>query len=453
MTDRVQAYRRFVESAARDLAGDGYLFDSPRCRFVPEPGDMLVAPPGAEVVQGPMGVAVQLQGGARLPVVGVGFERLREAFRLLPCTYSRLTLELGSAAEAVIEQAFSKVLFAPAAVAALESRVPAVELVRFPGSPYELVRSYWRNSCAVRARIVERGLPETVQAFRELLLELHEFLLLGEASEGGRSSFYLPASALGRKRPEPGTFYEAASSFERGATTTIIKSGARVAVPFLGGVSYWQLLAESVEDLEAIADERRLDEDGLELGQVVLGRAEDEAQAKPWFLPPRPLTEGHFEALLAALRAAHAALETSDAAATLAALGAFHHRFVRIHPLPSGNQSLSMSFVNAALGRALGAGMPHLLLDQLALRFDGAAYRRLFSRAARAWAVWPSGADAVAPAERLRHLMRLRAELNDFVTATGRAASLLEARALVASRADGAELALLSDRRGAPQPI
>ena len=122
----------------------------------------------------------------------------------------------------------------------------------------------------------------------------------------------------------------------------------------------------------------------------------------------------------------------------LAALGAFHYRFVRLHPLPSANQSISMAFVNATLHRLLGIGIPHLLLDQLALRFTLPAYQQLLARAARAWsAPWPNATD------RLRHLLHLRAELNAFVSELSEAPSLLEARALLAERPDAARLALL----------
>jgi hypothetical protein len=220
-----------------------------------------------------------------------------------------------------------------------------------------------------------------------------------------------------------------------------LTSGARVSVPLLGGQQYWQLLAESVSDAEALGDERALSVDGVALGQVVRARAEDEARARPWFLPPRPLLDAHFDALLAALRDARAAEEARDLPGVLAALGAFHYRFVRVHPLPSGNQSLSMSFVNAALRRSLGVGMPHLLLDQLALRFDLSAYQRLFARAARAWcAPWPS------PSERLRQLTTMTKMLNELVSSVGAAASLVEARALLPSMSYAAELALLIDR-------
>ncbi len=214
-------------------------------------------------------------------------------------------------------------------------------------------------------------------------------------------------------------------------------------MPLLGGVNYWQLLAESVADGAALADERQLDVEGLDLGRVVRARAEGEAESRPWFLPPRPLNDRHFAALAADLSAARAAQARRDVPGALASLGAFHYRFVRAHPLPSGNQSLSMSFVNMMLGRVLGTGIPHLLLDQLALRFQLPAYQQLFARAARVWSAWPSQAPGVTPSERLRHLLRMRNELNDFVSALGGSATLLEARALLATRADGAELALL----------
>ena len=436
--DRQQAYERFVEQAARQPSQDGYLFDAPRCRFAPEPSDELVAPPGAEVVQTPDGVAVQLPGGARLPLHGFELEALRRVFARLPCSYSRVTIELGPLAPSFIEQAFSKVLFAPKAVAELEVELPALELVRFPGSPYEVVRSYWRNQCAVRRRLDERGLPDSVEQLRELLLELHELLLLGPSDAAGRSSFYLPASSLGRKRPAPGTFYETPSELERRGSETILTGGARVSVPLLGGLHYWQLLAESVDDAGALTDERELRIDGLSLGQIVRARSAEESESRPWFLPPRPLSDAHFAALLASLSEAERAIAERNAPAALGALAAFQHRFVRLHPLPSGNQSLSMSFVNASLRRLFGMGIPHLLLDQMALRFDLPAYQKLFGRAARAWsAPWPNAA------ERLRHLLRMTKVLNAFITSLQNAPSLIEARALLTDERHAADIALL----------
>jgi len=444
---RQEAYRSFVYASLQSSNEDGYLFDTPRCRFRPEPSDELVAPPGAEVVRVGGAALVQLPGGARLPLTGFTFEKLRAVFAQLPCSYSRLTIELGNLAESFIEQAFSRVLFAPRAVAELEAELPNVELTRFPGSPYEVVRSYWRNSCAVRRQLLEREPPRDAAELRELLLELHELLLLGEDSAGSRSSFYLPASLLGRKRPAPGTFYEVSSSFERRGAETILTSGARVSVPLLGGLNYWQLLGESVDDVAAVIDERSLSAGGLDLGQLLRARSEDEGESRPWFLPPRPLQAAHFERLLAELRAADAAEAARDLPAALRALASFHYHFVRIHPLPSGNQSLSMNFVNARLQRLLGSGIPHLLLDQLALRFELSAYQRLFARAAQVWSAWPKSAAGVTAAERLRHLIRMRSELNDFVSQLANSKSLIEARALLAgtSGRSGAELALLVD--------
>lgn len=442
---RVNAYRAFVAQEEASSRGDGYLFDTPRCRFALEPGDELRLAPGAQLRQEGTQSFVQLPGGARLPITGIPAEKLRAALAKLPCSYSALTLELGSLAPSFVEQAFSKILFAPHAVAELELEQPSLELVRFPGSPYEVVRSYWRNSIAVRRELEARPLPQSVANLRALLLELHELMLLGEPSSGGRSSFYLPASLLGRKRPEPGTFHDVPTGLERRGGETLLTSGARVSAPLLGGALYWQLLAESVNDDGALAAERELTLDGVSLGQLVTARTEEESVVRPWFLPPRPLTDAHFEGLLHTLEQAHAAQREGDRAAAVQALALFHYRFVRVHPLPSANQSLSMSFVNVVLRRLFGVGMPHLLLDQLALRFEPRAYQSLFARAVQAWiAPWPS------PAERLRHLMHQRQELNAFVHEVRNSASLLEARALLLTgprereRERGAELSLLS---------
>lgn len=433
----LEQYRRFVEACPE--SDDGYLFDAPRCRFWPEPSDLLMAPPGAQLREGPAGPVVTLPGGAELPLPGFELGQLRAVFAALPCRHSRLLIELGPRAQDFVECAFSRVLFAPEAVAALERELPALEVVRFPGSPYEIVRPYWRNMLAVRTRLgvtLEQRLAGV--ELGQLLLELHTLLLTGEPEPGGRSSFYLPASALGRKRPTPGQFYEEETGLERRGAELLLTRGARVSVPLLGGAHYWQLLAESVSD-EGALSERRLSSGPLQLGQVVLARSEQEPQSRPWFLPPRPLEIGHFDALAARWQGACAALGRGDGPALLAELAAFHYWFVRLHPLPSGNQSLAMSFVNLALQRWRGVGIPHLLLDQLALRFELAAYRQLFARAVSAWdAPWPS------PADRLRQLIRHRSELNELVSELAKAPTLLEARALLPERSHAGRLALLS---------
>jgi hypothetical protein len=439
-SERIAAYRAFVAAEAAARRDDGYLFDEPRCRFALEPGDELVLAPGASLRSDGNQTFVQLPGGARQLISGFPAEKLRAALAKLPCSYSALSLELGPLAKSFIEQTFSKVVFAPHAIAELELEQPSLELVRFPGSPYEVVRSYWRNSIAVRHHLEDRGVPRDAAELRQLLLDLHRTLLLGDDRGGARSSFYLPASVLGRKRPEPGTFYDTPTELERRGAQTILTGGARVSVPLLGGALYWQLLAESVNDEGALAAERELTLDGVPLGQVVTARSEDESVARPWYLPPRPLGAAHFDGLLHTLEQAHAAQRAHEPGAAIQALARFHYRFVRVHPLPSANQSLSMSFVNVVLRRLFGVGMPHLLLDQMALRFEAHAYQSLFARAVRAWvAPWPS------PAERLRHLMHQREELNGFVREMAKNASLVEARAFMVQRPSGAELSLLSD--------
>jgi hypothetical protein len=418
--ERIEQYRRFVEQSP--VREDGYLFAEPRARFRPEPGDELLA------VQ-PMAVS-----GIEARVVKAAFDALCSG----PQSYGRLLVLLGPNLESFLEQTFAKAVLAPKAVAALEIELPCAEIVRFPGSPYEVVRSYWRNMIAVRGHLRAAPTPGSAAELRRLLLELHELALLGEGAAGARSSFYLPASALGRKRPEPGSFYEVASSFERRGDEIVLTSGARVSVPLLGGESYWQLLAESVSDPEAVGRERQTALDGLELGRVVHARAEDEVASRPWFLPPRPLLDDHFSTLAVELRSAAVAEAQHDVPGALAALAAFQYRFVRIHPLPSANQSISMCFVNAALRRLLGAGIPHLLLDQMALRFSLSAYQQLFARVALAWSrPWPNAA------ERQRQLLRMRQELNAFVSELSGVDSLLEARALLADRPEAARLALL----------
>jgi hypothetical protein len=141
---RLEAYRAFVAAEARKRAerDDGYLFDEPRCRFRPEPNDELVPAPGLRLLRASDGLVLEVPGAGRLAVAGIAEPKLRAALAALPCRFSRLLLELGPDTESFLEQTFSRVVFAPGAVAALETDLPSLEIVRFPGSPYEVVRSY-----------------------------------------------------------------------------------------------------------------------------------------------------------------------------------------------------------------------------------------------------------------------------------------------------------------------
>jgi hypothetical protein len=131
------------------------------------------------------------------------------------------------------------------------------------------------------------------------------------------------------------------------------------------------------------------------------------------------------------------AVRRGERAAALSALATFHQRFVRLHPFRAGNQSLAMNVVNAVLRELQGAGIPHLVLDQLALRFDEGAYARLFARAVNAWTV------AGSPLERYRALTERKARYFALLGALGPCSGVEDARPILNARRNDAALALL----------
>jgi hypothetical protein len=215
------------------------------------------------------------------------------------------------------------------------------------------------------------------------LRRLHVIALLGD----DLATFYRPASRITQGGVRPGALYTTASRVEGTGATRLILAGPRVGVGFAGGERYHHLLARSAGDEGATQPARALDVSGVPWGGVLWGRAPDDSADAAWYCPPRPLTDAHFDLLFAAYRAALDAVERGLVPETLSSLARFHYRFVRLHPFRCCNQSLAMNLVNEALTRALGAGIPHLLLDQLALRFSEAAYERLFALAATGYAV------------------------------------------------------------------
>jgi hypothetical protein len=423
-------------------AGEQYLLTDARVRFDARAGDVLVAPPGLVVT--PASGGALLRGGAlprAVSVNGVAAERVERFFAALDgtATLATATARSGLAdveARAVVGATFGLALFAPHAVTALERRVSGSELVRFPGAPYEIVRNYWSNMADVRAALgrFEGALGDPLKAWRELA-ELHVTALLG----ADRRSFYRPASRVTRRGLTPGALWQTPSELRETAEGTRFVEGPRVHAPLLGGPGYGALLAELTGDPEATLDRREHHDAGLDWGRIVTASAAGDARPEPWFCPPRPIGEGHAASLCEAYERAVRAAQCGPAEqqAALDGLADFHQRFVRLHPFRACNQALAMNLVNAVLARVAGAGMPHLVLDHVALRFAPSAYRRVFALAARQWCV------EGAPATRLGHLMRKKGAYFTLVAELAKTADADAAAVLARSSPEAARLALL----------
>ncbi|HTQ07193.1 MAG TPA: hypothetical protein VMI54_25225 [Polyangiaceae bacterium] len=432
------AYERWLRT--RPDTGGEYLKSETRVRFEARDGDVLVALPGTAVRATAAGV--ELHGGALprpLLLPGVGEDAARRFFALLD---GEVTLAQACRAApldraeraSLLAAAFGVVLFAPHAVTALEREVSGIDIVRFPGAPYEIERAYWENMAAVRRRTatLEAALGEPSSALRELSA-LHVVALLGE----NRKNFYRPASRVANNGVAPGTLWQAASRTVETPAGTRFLEGPRVHVPLLGGKGYGALLAELSGDPEATLERRTFEEEGLDWGRLLTGMAAGDREPATWFTPPRPITLEHVASLFSALSSAVAAASAGRRGAALDALADFHQRFVRLHPFRACNQALAMNVVNAVLARVTGAGMPHLVLDHLALRWSSVAYRRLFALAADAWCV-PG-----APAARLARLVALKRDYFALVGRMAHAEDAAAARVAAETAPEAARLALV----------
>jgi hypothetical protein len=142
------------------------------------------------------------------------------------------------------------------------------------------------------------------------------------------------------------------------------------------------------------------------------------------------------------LARALSAIQTSDQGSVSRELADFHWKLVRLHPFRAANQSLVMSIVNAVLGkRPEGTGIPHLVLDQFALRLAPEAYRRLFALAVSEWTT--SG----LPAERWRKLAAKKRRAYAFIERVQASINERTARAVAEESADDARLSLVCVRR------
>ncbi len=391
----LSAYREWLAAHPKERSRD-YLFADKRTRFEPKRQDVVVATGTLTVSTLKDRTVVSCADPAiTIPLPDTTASDARRVIEMIDGERCLLEVQLDSglapvALARVLRATFGRVILASEAVDALERRISGLEIARFPGSPYAIMRAYWNNMAAVRERIPAE-IPKG-PAFVELLRNLHVTTLMGEALD----SFYKPASPGADSLVAPGGLFlepVVVRNTKRGA---LFLSGPRVNAKLIGGEAYHHALYASVHDLPALSRTDALVEADVPWGSVVVARSERESEPTPWFCPPRPITEAHFATLRGHLDEAF--LATSHALA-IAAAARFHWCGVRLHAFHNGNQSLVMNLVNAALVRQGGLGIPHLVLDHFALRLRLEAYVRLFERAV---ATYGMPGDATSRRTRLR---------------------------------------------------
>lgn len=382
-----------------------YLFTEDRARFEPRAEDVVVPVPGLRVNE--RGGLVRLEvPGANVSIEVPGLQKMHASVALAAMDGKRRLLEVrweaGLDAERMsklLRAAFGRVLFAPRAVASLESDLTGSSIVRFPAAPYTIERAYWENMIAVRRRFLASWPAiDSADSFVHMLRQLHVVALMG----ADLRTFYKPASPASDLAAAPGALYLDEPRWIAASKGAIFVRGPRVNVSLVGGEGWHRALAESVCDPDAMGDAREFVEGGVDWGMFLNAQSEKDLRPGAWFLPPRPITPAHLEFLWSSL---HRAYEAGREEA-VSACAAFHRAFVRLHPFHYANQSIAMNLVNAVIERVAGAGMPHLLLDLLALRMSSEAYGRVFRRAVEAWVI-----DEKEPGRRLALLMEKRARM------------------------------------------
>ena len=433
------------QPSSRGATGS-YLFDEPKVRFGVAEHDVIVADRELQVVtrgnelrligpRTPAGLALEgLSPGDQGAVRGLlglfdGARTLAEVRLMARPETQRL--------DALLAQAFGNVLFAPLALVSAERTISGIEVTRFPGSPYEISRPYWTNMGAVRTRLdgLDAALDTDAQ-FLAQLRELHVIALMGEDLQ----SYYQPASPISSGRAAPGRLMTTATQIIDTAHGSLLVQGPRVNAATVGGARYHEALYRTLEEPEAGSPRHFIDSSGIDWGRLVHAMAPSDAAPEDWFCPPRPLRPEHVRSLRELLRAALDSAARSEHPTCLQALAGFHQNFIRLHPFHCGNQCLAMNIVNRILGQLLGAGIPHLMLDHLALRLSTPAYAKVFRRCVGIY-VDPQP----SPLARYLHLAASRTKSFELIRHLSAAASPAEADDFIQANPASARLLLLTD--------
>jgi hypothetical protein len=439
------AYEQWLRERGQSPSRESYLFLEPRVRFSPEPDDRLCLVKGATARREGKRVSITHNAtGAKVFVEGLELSLVERILSAIDGTHSLLAAQLTAQAsshefDTFLRATFGTFVLCPNTMSAFESQVSASTLVRFPGSPYEVDRGYWSNMIDVRHDWESTGNAlNHVHEFAQFLKRLHVVSLIGRS---GRS-FYRPSSPIVSKSgARAGVFYDVPTKTLQELGMTLFIDGPRVSAPFVGGQRYHELLARSLQDPGALLQDREIrDENGVSWGKVTVGQARHDSAKEAWFIPPRPILPIHLDTLYALYKSTlHS--ERVEPNERLRSIARFHYFFVRLHPFACANQSLSMNLVNGLLERADHTGLPHLILDQLALRLSPEAYTHVFERVTRAWSTRP----CTTPEERLARLLARRKEMDILVGAIAQAKDLDEAKQRVHDAPNAARSALLTD--------
>jgi hypothetical protein len=380
-------YEHWLREVEAKSSPSAYLFFEPRLRFFPEADDILVLVPEVKLERSrDTAVLVHTPTRTRVPLEGLEADAALRISSHVDGEHSVFGVQRRAKVSVAqldrfLALTFGTLVLAPRTLERFDGRLSASGLVRFPGSPYELDRSYWANQIDVRTAVErEFSEPQSTAEFVKGLTRLHALALMGQS---GRS-FYRPSSPIVAKAgARAGALYDVETRMQEDADTTLLLDGPRVSAPHVGGRRYHELLCRELDDEGALEATRELAEPGgMPWGRVVLGMARADVSPLPWFVPPRPLREAHFERLNETWQSCLAGSALSEVAPIL---GSFHWLFVRLHPFVCANQSLGMNLVNFVIEQHGACPIPHLVLDQMALRFSEAAYTALFVRAVGAW--------------------------------------------------------------------
>lgn len=198
------------------------------------------------------------------------------------------------------------------------------------------------------------------------------------------SSFYKPASPSSDLAVAPGSLLLAEPHLLPRSRYDIFLDGPRVNASMIGSETWQKAIFQDVGDEHATDERIEHQLQGVPWGRVIEARADRDDRPRAWFLPPRPIRDEHFGELHAQFERAARSSQPDE---VIEACALLHLAFIRLHPFHCANQSLAMNIINAMLTRVLGAGIPHLLLDHLALRMDRSAYVQVFRRAVGSWIV------------------------------------------------------------------